>query len=69
MSTIGQGSVFYNKARDNWTVLYYETDLKTGEKKRKSKSQPTKEMAERFLASREYQSQNPRAVSYTYHQQ
>ena len=36
-STIGQGSVFYNKARDNWTVLYYETELKTGEKKRKSR--------------------------------
>ena len=24
---IGQGSIFYNKARDNWTVLYYEKDL------------------------------------------
>lgn len=39
---IGQGSIFYNKARDNWTVLYYEKDIKTGKKKRKSKSQPTK---------------------------
>ncbi len=57
--TIGQGSIFYNKARDNWTVLYYETDLKTGEKKRRSKSQPTKEMAERFLTSLMYQRQNP----------
>ena len=56
---IGQGSIFYNKARDNWTVLYYEKDLKTGKKKRKSKSQPTKEMAERFLTSMMYQRQNP----------
>ena len=56
---IGQGSIFYNKARDNWTVLYYEKDIKTGKKKRKSKSQPTKEMAERFLTSIMYQRQNP----------
>ena len=32
----GQGSIFYNKARDNWTVLYYEPDAKTGIRKRKS---------------------------------
>lgn len=55
----GQGSIFYNKARDNWTVLYYETDAKTGIRKRKSKSQPTKEMAERFFTSIIYQQKNP----------
>ena len=55
----GQGSIFYNKARDNWTVLYYETDAKTGIRKRKSNSQPTKEMAERFFTSIIYQQKNP----------
>ena len=55
----GKGSIFYNKARDCWIVLYYDKDLKTGVKKRKSKSQPTKELAERFLTSIMYQRQNP----------
>ena len=58
-NTREKGSIYYNKARDNWTVLYYETDPKTGQKKRKSKSQPTKEMAEKFLTSLMYQRKNP----------
>ena len=32
-----EGSVYYNKSRNRFTVQYYENDIKTGKKEKKNK--------------------------------
>ena len=34
-----EGSVYYNKSRKRFTAQYYENDIETGKKKRKTKKQ------------------------------
>ena len=38
-----EGSVYYNKSRNRFTVQYYENDIKTGKRKRKTKDFKTEE--------------------------
>jgi hypothetical protein len=44
-----EGSVYYNKSRNRFTVQYYENDIKTGKRKRKTKDFKTEEEAKKYL--------------------
>lgn len=54
-----EGSVFYNKSRKLWTVQYYNIDINTGIKKRKTKDFKTEEEGKTYLRNIMYQKQNP----------
>ena len=45
----GNGSIYYNKDRNNWTVSMPMLDLETGLEKRVRKSFPTQELARQYL--------------------
>ena len=45
----GNGSIYYNKDRNNWTVSIPMLDLETGMEKRVRKSFPTQELARQYL--------------------
>ena len=44
-----EGSVYYNKSRNRFTVQYYENDIKTGKRKRKTKDFKTEEEGKKYL--------------------
>ncbi len=46
---LGNGSIYYNKERKNWTVSYPMIDLETGKDKRVRKSFATQELARQHL--------------------
>lgn len=54
-----EGSVYYNKSRNRFTVQYYENDIKTGKRKRKTKDFKTEEEGKKYLQNIMYQKQNP----------
>lgn len=54
-----QGSIYYNKQRDNWIVQRYEYDYETGKNKKVTKTFYTKEEAQKYLDSIMYQQSNP----------
>ena len=54
-----QGSIYYNKQRDNWIVQRYEYDYETGKNKKLTKTFYTKEEAQKYLDSIMYQQSNP----------
>ena len=54
-----EGSVYYNKSRNRFTVQYYENDIKTGKRKRKTKDFKTEEEGNKYLQNIMYQKQNP----------
>ena len=45
----GNGSIYYNKDRNNWTVSIPMLDLETGMEKRVRKSFATQELARQYL--------------------
>ena len=44
-----EGSVYYNKSRNRFTVQYYENDIKTGKRKRKTKDFKTEEEGKKYF--------------------
>jgi lj928 prophage integrase len=54
-----EGSVFFNKSRKRWTAQYYEIDITSGKKKRKTKDFKSEEEGKEFLKNMMYQKQNP----------
>lgn len=54
-----QGSIYYNKQRENWLVQRYELDYETGKNKKITKTFYTKEEAQKYLDSVMYQQSNP----------
>ena len=52
------GSVYYNKSRSRWTVQYYEVDINTGKRKRRTKDFKTQEEGKKYLQNIMYQKQN-----------
>lgn len=52
------GSVYYDKAHNNWRCIYYVYDNETFEENRKSKSFDTEKEAQDFLTSIQYQKGN-----------
>ena len=54
-----QGYVFFRKDRKRWTVRYPEYDSKTGRNRVKAKDFKTEEEAKQYLASINYQKENP----------
>ena len=53
-----EGSVFFNKSRKRWTAQYYEIDITSGKKKRKTKDFKSEEEGKEFLKNMMYQKQN-----------
>lgn len=53
-----EGSIYYNKQRDNWIVQKNELNYETGEYKRVTKSFKTKEEAEMYIQMIQYQKGN-----------
>lgn len=53
-----EGTVYYNKQRNNWIVQRAVLDYETGETKRISKSFPNRESAESYLEMIQYQKGN-----------
>ncbi len=53
------GAVYFNKQRNNWTVHRHEFDYQTGKNKKITKSFDTKEEAEEYLQTIQYQKANP----------
>lgn len=53
-----EGSVYYNKSRNRWTVQYYEVDINTGKRKRRTKDFKTQEEGKQYLQNIMYQKQN-----------
>lgn len=53
-----EGSIYYNKQRDNWIVQKSELNYETGEYKRVTKSFRTKEEAEMYIQMIQYQKGN-----------
>lgn len=56
---IKQGTVYYNKAKQKWIVMYYGIDDKKGLEKRMSKSFKNKQEADDFFTAMMYQKSNP----------
>ena len=54
-----QGYIFFRKDRKRWTVRYPEYDSKTGRNRVKAKDFKTEEEAKQYLASINYQKENP----------
>lgn len=54
----GQGTIFFNKQRKNWSAQYLEFDTKKGKMIKKTKSFITKKGAEKFLSTKMYQKDN-----------
>ena len=54
----GVGSVYYNKARNNWIASYNIKDAETQKDKRVRKTFPTEEEAKRYLRIIQYQKGN-----------
>ena len=54
----GNGSIYYNKSRRNWTASYFLIDLETGKEKRIRKSFPTQELARQHLDEIMFQKNN-----------
>ena len=63
-----EGSVYYNKSRNRFTVQYYENDIKTGKRKRKTKDFKTEEEGKKYLQNIMYQKQNPLYIEHLHAQ-
>ena len=55
----GEGSIYFNKQRKNWTAQHYEYNVNTGQMARKTKTFKTEKEAKDYLSTIMYQKQNP----------
>ncbi len=54
-----EGSVYFNKQRNNWIAQYYAYDVKTDTTVRKTKSFKTEDEAKKYISTIMYQKENP----------
>lgn len=55
----GQGTIYFNNQRKKWNAQVNYYDIHTGELKKRTKSFDTKQEAEKYIATMNYQKENP----------